>query len=288
MKRNREKSRRQDSKTSAYHQIWNERYRELEAFKTKRGHCNVPQRQGPLGKWVKNQRTERKGDKLSAERIQRLDDIGFVWELRSSPLTWDERLDELTKYKAEHGDCSVPKSYGPLGHWVTSQRTARRKDKLSEERIQKLDNLGLEWSSNGNTRYWDERLDELRKYKAEHGHCNVPQGQGPLGTWVHNQRQREGTLSEENIQKLDDVGFVWNTQGGQKTWDERLNDLMRYKAEHGDCNVPQGHGTLGIWVHNQRLRKDNLSEERVQKLDDLDFNWDARRRCGRRDAPKEG
>ncbi|EJK47752.1 hypothetical protein THAOC_33510 [Thalassiosira oceanica] len=260
--------------TKSHREKWYTRYRELEAFKAEHGHCNVPQRQGALGKWVHNQRTERKNDKLSEKRVQKLDGLGFVWKPRSSPMTWDERLAELTRYKDAHGDCRVPRSHGPLCHWVKGQRAARKKDKLSEERIRKLDNLGFEWS---NTCQWDERLDELTSYMEEHGNCDVPQGQGALGTWVHNQRQRKGNLTNERVQQLDNLGFNWGRIS--HGWDERLDDLIEYKAEHGHCNVPQGQGTLGIWVHNQRLRKRQLSEERLKKLDDLNFNWGKSSKC---------
>ena len=38
-------------------------------------------------------------------------------------------IDELKKYKKEHGDCNVPLDYGPnptLGIWVDSQRKVSR------------------------------------------------------------------------------------------------------------------------------------------------------------------
>ncbi|EJK72256.1 hypothetical protein THAOC_06225, partial [Thalassiosira oceanica] len=56
------------------------------------------------------------------------------------------------------------------------------------------------------------------------------------------------------------------------TWDESLDELMKYKAEHGNCNVPRTHDTLGEWVATQR--------ERVQKLDQIGFDWGTARRQG--------
>ena len=199
---------------------WSVRCRQLEAFKAEHGHCNVPQRHGSLGLWVHKQRGNRKKGKLSEERVQKLDDIGFNWRaVRGSPSTWNERLDELMKYKTEHGHCNVPINYGPLGLWAGRQRAAHRKDKLSEERVQRLKDLGFEWThvpyivrvsvagdpraSQGSgqttkrTAAWDERLDNLTKYKAEHGDCNVPQRQGSLGKWVstHKERVRKFMIS---------------------------------------------------------------------------------------------
>ena len=65
-----------------------------------------------LGIWVSRQRTEykkfRAGETsgMTAERIQRLEAEGFVW----NPLDdlWDTRFSELEEYKQEHGHCNVP------------------------------------------------------------------------------------------------------------------------------------------------------------------------------------
>ncbi|EJK72879.1 hypothetical protein THAOC_05547 [Thalassiosira oceanica] len=127
---------------------WNARYLELEVYKKRHGHCNVPAGQSSLGGWVNSQRKAYKKGNLSKERVQKLDALGLEWSLRGTPPTWDERFDELKNYKTDHGHCNVPVSQGSLGGWVQSQRkrTARRTNQLSKERVQKLDDLGFEWS----------------------------------------------------------------------------------------------------------------------------------------------
>ena len=165
------------------------------------------QSQGPLGTWVNHQRQAYKKGKLSEERVRKLEDLGFVWNPKSTQPTWDERLGELRKYKSEHGDCN-PKRHGSLGEWVKNLR--KRKGKLSDERVQKLDDLGFVWDARSTP--WDERVNELTKYKSNHGDCNVPESQGSLGIWVANQRQRKGKLSEERVRKLDALGFSWGRE----------------------------------------------------------------------------
>ncbi|EJK68864.1 hypothetical protein THAOC_09923, partial [Thalassiosira oceanica] len=200
---------------------WNESYFELEAYRAKRGNCDVPQRQSPFGRWVHTQREKRRKDELSLERIQKLDGLGFNWgTARASLPTWDERLEELREYKAAHGNCNVPKRKGfPLGGWVDKQRRQYRNDKLSGERVRKLNGLGFNWGTTqgprGPLRPWDERLQELKEYKAVRGNCNVPKSQGQLGRWVEKQREkrRKGKLSEVRIRNLDDIGFNWSPRG---------------------------------------------------------------------------
>ena len=125
---------------------WDERLGELMKYQAEQGHCNVPaESQGSLGIWVANQRRVYRKKKLSGERVQKLDALGFLWNPLGTPLTWDERFKELTKYKAEHGDCTIPVTQGSLGGWVGHQRHAYKKGKLSEERVRKLDALGFSW-----------------------------------------------------------------------------------------------------------------------------------------------
>jgi hypothetical protein len=66
---------------------WKERFDELEQFKCKHGHCNVPStsREDPkLARWVRNQRSQFKLGRIPEDRIERLNEIGFEWSLRSS------------------------------------------------------------------------------------------------------------------------------------------------------------------------------------------------------------
>lgn len=66
-----------------------DRFKDLVAYKERFGHCNVPQRgqsykkedqeYSSLGNWVRNLRQRYKHNKLSKENIQRLESVGFRW-----------------------------------------------------------------------------------------------------------------------------------------------------------------------------------------------------------------
>jgi len=60
-----------------------------------------------------------------------------------------------------------------------------------------------------------------------------------LGIWVSTQRDQyqKGTLSEDSIEKLDKIGFTWDSY--QYKFDSRLSQLIEYKDLSGDCNVPK-------------------------------------------------
>jgi len=66
---------------------------------------------------------------------------------------------------------------------VAVQRYSYKHETLNEERKQKLEALGFEWvvgTSQGenrqitNDKKWDNMLTDLKAYKKEHNHCNVP------------------------------------------------------------------------------------------------------------------
>ena len=119
------------------------------------GNCKVPnayvnsfgQR---LGGWVNYQRQRQRLGELSPGKVQRLNEIEFVWH----PLkqTWDEMFDALIEYKKKYGDCDVPRKHVSvsgqrLGNWVNTQRRFRKTKKLSPEKVERLNEVGFVWAS---------------------------------------------------------------------------------------------------------------------------------------------
>jgi hypothetical protein len=200
------------------------RYKELTKYKQQFGHCNVPQgskRNTQLANWVHRQRKLFKSKSLSEERITQLNRIGFTWEMDND--AWKARYDELCEYRREFGDCNVSRTYKAnpkLGKWVNGQRMLFKTKSLKKNRIAKLDEIGFTWKirdappRNG----WAAFYGELIQYKLEFGDCHVPQGykaNRPLGNWVNGQRKRfkTKTLAQDRLEKLNEIGFVWDRRG---------------------------------------------------------------------------
>jgi superfamily II DNA or RNA helicase len=128
---------------------WYHFYKALQAFQKKENHCNVlqySQQDRPLGRWVYAQRKCYKKSKLSAEKIQLLEAIGFEWK----PLEafWDRRYEELKVFKASNNHCNVPFEYQQnkrLGKWVARHREHYKNSKLSANKITLLEAIGFEW-----------------------------------------------------------------------------------------------------------------------------------------------
>ena len=261
--------------------LWEEGFAALKKFQAREGHCFVPtahvEGTYKLGAWVRIQRANE--DTVPAERKQRLNAIGFVWNPHES--AWEEGFEALTTFNAREGHCLVAKSQVEgtfkLGAWVSRQRLLRQT--MPAERRQLLDAIGFVWDSLESA--WEEGFAALTTFKAREGHCLVPalhvEGKFKLGFWVHNQRANRDRMPAERKQRLDAIGFVWNTL--ESAWEDGLAALARYKSREGHCRVPvlytEGTIKLGGWVHIQRASRDIMSPERRQLLDAIGFVWDS-------------
>ena len=215
---------------------------------------------------------------FAQDRVDQLNSIGFKWTSKGPEMPWEARFKELVQYKANHGDCNISTKQGQLGKWVGTQRTNYRKGKLSQDRIDRLSNIGFKWALKeaDSTVPWETRFNELVQYKAKHGDCNVPTKQGKLGTWVHTQRiaYAAGSLAQDRTDQLSSIGFEWKQRDPTVPWETRFNELVQYKAKHGDCDVPWSQGQLGRWVHKQRTthKKGKLSRDRIDRLTGIGFD----------------
>ena len=147
---------------------------------------------------------------------------------------------------------------------------------------------------------FEKHFEELKAYKAKHGNCHVSTeragGDRSLRRWCSRLRESKkkvmnnkepivGGLSGDNIKRLDDIGFDWNTC----LFDKRFNELKayRYKAKHGDCDVKAQKGTsecisLGRWCSRVRQTMNRVrnnrapivggfSEHNIKRLRDIGF-----------------
>ena len=87
---------------------------------------------------------------------------------------------------------------------------------------------------------WEAKFQELKRYKAAHGHCNVPyKGQyGALGRWVTTQRTfyKQGLIPQERIASLEGVGFDWDLH--VRLWELHFEQLLLFRMHKGHTVVP--------------------------------------------------
>ena len=133
---------------------WMERFDELKEFKRINGHFNISRTNSEypgLGRWVKRQRSVYKNNEITDDREQRLNDIGFSWvvNLISNDQLWEQRYNELKEFKSINGNCIVSETnadYPGLGRWANNQRRAYKNNKITDDRVERLKDIGFEWS----------------------------------------------------------------------------------------------------------------------------------------------
>ena len=252
-------------------QKWEQSFQKLLAYKKEHGIVQVPFQHKTfdgfgLGLWVNNQRRAEKLGTLGKDKKHQLEQVGFVWDIRQAPHTWEQGFQKLVAYQTEHGHVLVPRKdktsdgFG-LGRWVANQRRAEKLGTLGKDKKHRLEQVGFVWDIRHAQHTWEQSFQKLLAYKKEHGNVQVPfqyktsDGFG-LGRWVVNQRRAEnlGTLGQHKKHLLEQVGFVWTFQGRQK-WEQSFQKLLAYKKEHGIVQVPFQHKTfdgfgLGLWVNN--------------------------------------
>ena len=280
--------------------IWEQSFQKLLAYKKERGNVMVPQRYETsdgfaLGWWVTTQRRVEKLGRLSQDRKHRLEQTGFVWDMRNTLHTWEQSFQKLLDYKKEHGNVMVPYAYKTsdrfgLGRWGTAQRRMQKLGRLSQDKKHRLERAGFAWDTRDTQHSWEQSFQKLLAYKKERGNVMVPQryktsDRFGLGRWVTNQRrmQKLGRLSQDKKHRLEQVGFAWDMRDTQHTWEESFHNLLAYKKEHGNVMVPYAYKTsdrfgLGRWLANQRRveKLGRLSQDKKHRLEQVGFAWDTR------------
>eukprot|EP00978_Attheya_sp_CCMP212_P019551 scaffold54968_cov66-Attheya_sp.AAC.1 len=215
----------------------------------------------------------------------------------------------LKEYAEEHGHTNVPTQQGPLGRWVSTQRTffdrlekgngVEWKEKVHMRR-DALEKIGFEWYhlrvSEIRWNQWNNMFQELVKFKENHGHTNVPQRKNTLGQWVNTQRKnlvyrekgKRSHITQQRMDMLNEIEFDWVVQDNETRWTEKFSELLVFQKMNGHANVPRSQGSLGMWVRKQRRsykllsngESSPLTEEHFHALDNIGFQWNVAR--GRR------
>ena len=108
--------------------------------------------------------------------------------------------------------------------------------------MQQLNDMGFQFRPRGGAyAKWEERIDELRKFKELFGHVRVPVSHPTLGSFVKKTRTEykcflEGkptSMTEDREAELTQLGFVFEagkspvrTVDKPRPWEERFQELL--------------------------------------------------------------
>lgn len=208
---------------------------------------DINERCPELGAWIRQQRHNHRAGRLSRDRFEHLDGMGFVWDLRSD--RFERWLAELVEFKNEHGHCDVPSAYPknqPLANWVRNTRQKYRKQSevgvaipITKSQQARLREIGFDLGSKGTA--WEARFQMLEGLVQEHGCIPSPlpntQKHKGLKIWAQSQRElrQRGQLPLDRQQKLDGIHFVWDPE--EAAWNDRTGLLKLITQRIGFQNA---------------------------------------------------
>lgn len=175
------------------------------------GDCKVPtfyKNDKPLGKWVARQREDNNDGVLQPERKKKLDELGFVWQLKKKcdPIKrntakiderWNSHYKKLVKFTEEYGHPNVPDDWEgdkTLSKWVKGQRVIFNRNLMPKDRLKKLQDIGFVFGFQAQKKQqnWNRMYELLKMCQTEDGVFTVSMvgDDAPsLSRWI--QRQRE-------------------------------------------------------------------------------------------------
>ena len=269
-----------------------------------------------LGWWLVRQRQMYKKSKLSKEREKLLEKIGMRFETRDNNEVWT-RMYKLTEtYFKKYGNLEISKKFKTLngtdedengynlGGWLLSQRQMYKKSKLSKEREELLEKIGMRFETRDNDEVWNQMYMLAELYFKEYGNLEIPykfktlngtdedENGYNLGVWLVRQRQMHkiSKLSKEREKLLEKIGMRFETRDNDEVWTRMYKLTETYFKKYGNLEIKQNFKTLngidydengynlGQWQSCQRqmYKKSKLSKERKELLEKIGMRFETR------------
>jgi superfamily II DNA or RNA helicase len=234
-----------------------------------------------LGIWCNSKRQNKKNGKLTEDKIKKLEELDeWYWELND---LFDDKYNELKKWIGKNKKLpsmmSKDEQEKQIGSWCCSRRRDKKKNRLSENKIKKLEKLdGWYWDSND---IFNETYNKLKKWVDDNNKLPLVisknQQEKQLGIWCSGKRQdkKKGKLVDDKIEKLEQlVGWYWDLDD---LFDETYNELKKWIVDNkklpSAASKNQQEKQLGGWCTDKRKykKKEKLSEKKIKLLESLPY-----------------
>ncbi|MFJ9080662.1 Helicase associated domain protein [Streptomyces sp. NPDC102278] len=263
----------------------------------------------PLGRWLSDQRRAFRAGQMSGERAAELEELGIVWD--TADHGFEENLAVARAYYALHGTLAAPRHATaldkPVGQWLTNIRRPGGLGKdpaRARRRAAELAAIDADWNPRelGWTVDWQRHHAYLRQALAAGARLaeivpGVTWHGEDIGRWLATQRREWRRLGAEQQKRLAELGVKAAARArkapekttakpavtpGGTAFQAGLQALTQYTEREGTAVVPRGHaetlpeGTehrTGIWIANQKQRRDKLTPEQLRALAQLGIDW---------------
>lgn len=255
-----------------FEENWKKFYLVAKKYYEENNNLDIPQKcviDGlKIGYWINNQRAAYNRvngkRKISKEHIDKLNEIGMIWYKRED---WYKIYNQVKKFYEVYKNLEIPDIYEidntkfdgtKLRDWLKLQRSYYQNKYLSEDKIEKLNQLNMAW--NLQEASWEHFYSLAKQYYLENGNLDISQKyevEGEkLGKWINRQKQAyigNGTykITETQIKKLNDIEMIW--------------DIKKYRFLNKNISV----GTNKYYVKKKLLI---MLKETLEQMEDKSFN----------------
>ena len=215
--------------------------------------------------------------------------------------SWDSMYKLAKAYYEKHHNLDIERRYVTpdgytLGSWLNTQKLVKAgkiHGILTEERIKKLDAIGINWQSKYD-RAWEKYYNALCKYRYDNGNIDikanyVTEDGIELGAWISNlrtaknNRRRGYYLTDEHIAMLNKLGMIWDKIDFQ--WEKNYQACVEYYEKYRNLDIPASYVTseglrIGTWIRRIRKARDGrlkggaqLTQGQIARLDAIGMNW---------------
>ncbi|MFI1451346.1 Helicase associated domain protein [Streptomyces virginiae] len=264
----------------------------------------------PLGRWLSDQRRAFRAGAMTGERAAELEELGIVWD--TADAGFEQNLGAARAYYELHGTLAAPRHATVLdqavGQWLTNVRRPGGLGKdpgRAQRRAAALAAIDPDWNpgTRGWTVDWQRHYAYLAQFLAEGAWLTavvpgVTRHGEDVGRWLASQRRNWDRLNEEQQRRLGELGVkkaprarkaaaktatAAGPRAGGEAFQTGLQALQQYVAREGGLpgravveRLPDGteHRT-GIWIGNQKARRDKLDQTQLTALAELGVHWAA-------------
>jgi hypothetical protein len=193
-----------------------------------------------------------------------------IWNAKYSALkNW------LEKYSSMPGKSDNKSIY----YWINTQRINFEKGKLSEEYINKLNEIGFSWTASEEKKnVFLKIVSDLKKWRLENNRWpkeSIDKNESILARKIIKiyLAERRGTLDESIKNELVNIGYEFSTN--DKLWEKKYSEFKLWIEKNNKYPSENENGELYNWFCMQRHKKAKslLSDYRIKKLNDIGFIW---------------
>ena len=137
---------------------------------------------------------------------------------------WMDNYNAVLEIAQKHGRLYFPNHDSTarrLSCWLVTQKNRKDIGHYEKQKLEELKKYGYEMGRTRRDKVWQEMFDQYCQYTKVTGR-SVVSSTNPayrqLSAWVANQRQtyKRGKMSNERIQRLKEVGFVFSKNAQKK------------------------------------------------------------------------